>query len=167
MEILVPSIKKKKKKKKKKKLSRSKMKHKQKTKQKETKKKKTRPLSIKRRRGRVASEDNSNYIPSSVLFSKATPFETKRNELLALPVSATRLRMHMHMKQSSSLGQAIADLLGNKYSGRKDPATMFTRKNDPDTKPPFSKDPLLGAFSKSSVWGPERFQKAPDWCGYV
>ena len=62
-------------------------------------------------------------------------------------------------------GHAIFDRLGN--SGRKDPDTMFTRKKDPDPKPPFSKDPLSGAFSKSSVLGPERFQKAPDTCGYV
>ena len=68
----------------------------------------------------------------------------------------------MHVKQHSSLGHAIFDRLGN--SGRKDP---FTRKNDPDPKPPFSKDLLSGAFSKSSVLGPERFQKAPDTCGYV
>ena len=86
--------------------------------------------------------------PSSVLSSKATPFETKRNELL--PVSATRL--HLHVKY---LGQAIVDLLGD--SGRK----------DPDTKPPFSKDPLSGAFSKSSGLRAERFQKAADPCGYV
>ena len=33
---------------------------------------------------------------------------------------------------------------------------MFTRKKDPDPKPPFSKDPLSEAFSKSSVLGPER-----------
>ena len=65
----------------------------------------------------------------------------------------------------SSLGQAIFDRLGN--SGRKDPDTMFTPKKDTDPKPPFSKDPLSGAFSKSSVLGPERFQKAPDTCGYV
>ena len=73
----------------------------------------------------------------------------------------------MHVKQYSSLGHAhaIFDRLGN--SGRKDPDTMFTRKKDPDPKPPFSKDPLSGAFSKSSVLGPERFQKAPDTCGYV
>ena len=73
----------------------------------------------------------------------------------------------MHVKQYSSLGQAIFDRLGN--SGRKDPDTMFTCKKDPDPKPPFSKDPLSGAFSKSSVLGPERFQKAPDTdtCGYV
>ena len=68
----------------------------------------------------------------------------------------------MHVKQYSSLGQAIFDRLGN--SGRKDPHTMFTRKKDPDPKPPFSKDPLSGAFSKSSVLGPERFQKDPDTC---
>ena len=66
----------------------------------------------------------------------------------------------MHVKQYSSLGQAIFDRLGN--SGRKDPDTMFTRKKDPDPKPPFSKDPLSGAFSKSSVLGPDRFQKAPN-----
>ena len=95
--------------------------------------------------------------------SKATPFETKRNELL--PVSATVSRLHMHGKQFSLLGHASFDCLGN--SGRKDPDTMFTRKKDPDPKPPFSKDPLSGAFSKSSVLGPERFQKAPDTCGYV
>ena len=71
----------------------------------------------------------------------------------------------MHVKQYSSLGHAVFDRLGN--SGRKDPDTMFTRKKDPDPKPPFSKDPLSGAFSKSSVLGPERFQKAPDTCGYV
>ena len=57
----------------------------------------------------------------------------------------------MHMKQYSSLGQAIFDCLGN--SGRKDPDIMFTRKKDPDPKPPFSKDPLSGAFSKSSNLG--------------
>ena len=97
------------------------------------------------------------------LISKTTPFETKRNELL--PVSATRQHMHVEVEQHSSIGQAIADLLGN--SGRKDPDTMFTRNKDPDPKPPFSKDPLSGAFSKSSVLGSERFQKAPDPRGYV
>ena len=73
--------------------------------------------------------------------------------------------MHAEVEQHSSLGQAIADLLGN--SGRKDPDTMFTRNKDPDPKPPFSKDPLSGAFSKSSVLGSERFQKAPDPREYV
>ena len=82
----------------------------------------------------------------------------------------------MHVKQYSSLGHAIFDRLGN--SGRKDPDTMVhtqkrsgchvhTQKKDPDPKPPFPKDPLSGAFSKSSVFigfGPERFQKAPDTC---
>ena len=63
----------------------------------------------------------------------------------------------MHVKQYLSRGQAIFDCLGN--SGRKDPDTMFTRKKDPDPKRPFSKDTLSGAFSKSSVLGPERFQK--------
>ena len=72
-----------------------------------------------------------------------------------VPVSATRLQIQV--KQYSSLGHAI---FGN--SGRRDLDTMFTRKKDPDSKPPFSKDPLSGAFSKSSVLGPERFQKAPD-----
>ena len=73
----------------------------------------------------------------------------------------------MHVQQYSSLGQATFNRLGN--SGRKDPDTytMFTRKKDTDPKPPFSKDPLSGAFTKSSVLGPERFQKAPDTCGYV
>ena len=69
----------------------------------------------------------------------------------------------MHVKQFLSRGQAIFDRLGN--SGRKDPDTMFTSKKDP--KPPFSKDPLSGAFSKRSLWGPKRFQKAPVTCGYV
>ena len=71
----------------------------------------------------------------------------------------------MHVKQYSSLGHAIFARLGN--SGRKDRDTKFTRKKDPDPKPPFSKDPLSGAFSKSSVLGPVRFQEAPDTCGYV
>ena len=71
----------------------------------------------------------------------------------------------MHVKQYLPRGQAIFDRLGN--SGRKDADTMFTRKKDPDPKHPFSKDPLSGAFSKSSVLGPKRFQKAPDTCGYV
>ena len=68
----------------------------------------------------------------------------------------------MHVKQYLSRGQAIFDRLGN--SGRKAPDTMFTRKNDPDPKPPFSKDPVSRAFSKSSVLVPKRFQKAPDTC---
>ena len=68
----------------------------------------------------------------------------------------------MHVKQCSSVGHAVFDRLGN--SGRKDPDTMFTRKKDPDLKPPFSKDPLSGAFSKSSVLRPERFSKSS---GYV
>ena len=110
-------------------------------------------LRLGRRQTRVASEENrtsDGQNLSSVLISKATPFETKGNELL--PVLATSSRLHMNTEQCSSLGEAIVELLGN--SGRK----------DPDPKPPFSKDRLLGAFSKSSVLGPERFQKAPNPC---
>ena len=121
-------------------------------------KNKTPNLRLRRRRGRVASEDNSNHPP--FCFRRQLPSKQK-NELL--PVSATRLQMRV--KQYSSFGQAIFDRLGN--SGRKDRNTMFTRKKDPDPKPPFSKDPLSGAFSKSSVLGPECSPKAPDTCGYV
>ena len=64
----------------------------------------------------------SSYAPDPCppFNSKTTPFETKRNEL------ATRQHMHVEVEQYSSLGQAIADLLGN--SDKKDPDTMFTRK---------------------------------------
>ena len=119
-------------------------------------KNKTPDLRLRKRQGRVASEDNNNH--PRFLFSKATPFQTKRNELL--PVSAKRLQMHV--KQYSSLGQAIFDRLGNRC--RKDPDTMFTRKKDPDPKPPFSKDPLSGSVFEKLRFGARAFSKSS---GYV
>ena len=71
-------------------------------------------------------------------------------------------RLQMHVKQYSSLGEAIFDRLGN--SARKDPDTMFTRKKDPDSKPPFSKDPLSEAFSEKLRFGAWAFSKSS---GYV
>ena len=59
------------------------------------------------------------------------------------------VRQYLSHGQYLSRGQAIFDRLGK--SNRKGPETMFTRKKDPDPKPPFSKDPLSRAFSKSSV----------------
>ena len=64
----------------------------------------------------------------------------------------------MHVKQYSSLGQAIFDHLGN--SGRKDPDTMFTRKKDPDPKPLFlRKIHFRQRFRKAPFWGPSVFKK--------
>ena len=48
---------------------------------------------------------------------------------------------------------------------QKNPNTLWTRKKDLDPKPPFLKDPLSQAFSRSSELWAERCQKAPDLIG--
>ena len=115
------------------------------------KKSRTPYLRLRRRRGRVASEDNSNYPP--FCFRRQLLSKQKKNELL--PVSATRLQMHV--KQYSSLGHASFDRLGN--SGRKDPDTMFTRKKIRIRNLRFRKIHFRERFRKAPFWGPSVFKK--------
>ena len=80
------------------------------------------------------------------LISKTTPFETKRNEVL--PVSATKQHMYVEVEQHASLGQAIADLLGNSDKKKRSGYHVHTQKRSGSETSVFERSTFGSVFEK-------------------
>ena len=126
-------------------------------------KEKTRPSSGKRTKSSCFWREPHFLWPKSIL-----RFDFEGNSLQnKKEMSCYRFGQRDCTCTCSNIHLGIASLISFETVAEKIRIPCSQAKKDPDPKPPFSKDPLSGAFSKGSVLGPQRYQKAPDPCGYV